>query len=85
MHSSDLLLFGAKNAIPDLWPSNWNWVFTRFNIVNWFYVCKFRESSKIEWDGFWNLKRKIFGAVFWLTLNVNVAAFIYIENFVRMK
>ena len=39
-------LFGAKKDIPDIRSSNWNWVFTRFNIADWLYVVKFWESSR---------------------------------------
>ena len=76
-----MFLFWDKKAIPDIWSSNWNWVFTCFNIVDWLYVVQFRESS---WQGFWNFERKTFGAIFWLTLYINVATF-RICNFYTLK
>ena len=75
MHSSDLFLFGAKKAIPDIWSSNWNWVFTRFNFVDCLYVIKFQESSRIRMKWFLKPWKKDFWAVFWLTLYINVATF----------
>ena len=75
MNSNYLFLFGAKKTIPDTWSSNWNWVFTHFNIVNWLHVVKFRKSSSIRMKRFLRPWKNIFGAVFWLTLYINIATF----------
>ena len=90
MHSSDLFPFGTEKAVPDIWSSNWNWVFTCFNFTGWLYVVKFRESSRIRMRRFLKPRKKNIRSSFWINLihkccNIYDIQFMYSENFVRLE
>ena len=88
--SSSLFVFRAKKAIPDIWTSNWNWVFTHFNVVHWLYVVKFRESSRIRMRRFLKPRKKNIRSSFWINLihkcrDIYDIEFLYIQNFVILE
>ena len=90
MHSSYLFLFGTKKAVPDIWSSNWNWVFTCFNFAGWLYIVKFQKSSRIRMRWFLKSGKKNTWSSFWINLiykccDIYNIQFLYIENFVWLE